>query len=936
MPKSRMVHLSAILAAGAISLPLLASTTSAFATTSESTTTSLTFSTSVVYGAAEASETFSATVTGVSGDGYPEGTVAFNYGSTPTMMCSSSTPTATTSYTATYSCSLGASQLPAATYTDVDAVYIPGSPSSSDSADFTYTASTSATQSLTVSAEPESSSITLATVTSPITYGSEASESFSATVTGVSGDGYPEGTVVFNYGSTPTMMCSSSSTPTATTSYTATYSCSLGASQLPPSTYTDVDAVYTPGTPSSSNSNYSYSTSTSTPQSFTVSPASAQSTTTSLTLSLTSVTYGSEASETFSATVTGVSGDGYPEGTVAFNYGSTPTMMCSSSSSPTATTSYTATYSCSLGASQLPPSTYTDVDAVYTPGTTSSNLAYYAYTTSTSSPFQAFSVGSVSTTTSLSLSLTSVAYGSETSETFSGTVTGVSGDGYPEGTVAVYSSSYSSTPLCIATLLTGSGYSASYSCSLTADELAAGSYTGVSATYQPGTPSSNGSVTYTTSTSYPLQAFSVGAVNTTTVLGLSLTSVPYSSEASEIFTISVTGQIGDGYPEGTVAVYDSTAQLCSATLTYVNNYVASATCSLTAYELTAGAYDDVFATYTPGIPSSNLGYTYTTSTSYPVQAFSVGAVTTTTGLGLSLTSVPYSSETSEIFTVSVTGLSGDGYPEGTVEVYNSTTELCIATLAYVSTYSSSASCSLTATRLAPAAYTDVFATYTPGIPSSNLGYGYTTSTSYPVRAFSVIGYTTETTTTRLELSAAQVTYGDEQAEHLSVSVLPQHSGTAPTGTVTISGTNCQITLSAGKGSCKLPPAYLNTGNHHMVATYLGSSDFRHSASATQTVTIATETTTTSLKLSAVQVTYGDEQAEQLSVSVSPKYSGTTPTGTVTISGANCQITLSGGKGSCKLPPAYFSVGNHHVAATYVGSSDFRHSASATQTVVVVK
>ena len=78
-----------------------------------------------------------------------------------------------------------------------------------------------------------------------------------------------------------------------------------------------------------------------------------------------------------------------------------------------------------------------------------------------------------------------MAYGSETSETFSGTVTGVSGDGYPEGTVAVYSSSYSSTPLCIATLLTGSGYSASYSCSLTADELAAGSYTGVSATYRP-------------------------------------------------------------------------------------------------------------------------------------------------------------------------------------------------------------------------------------------------------------------------------------------------------------------------------------------------------------------------------------------------------------------------------------------------------------------
>ena len=219
------------------------------------------------------------------------------------------------------------------------------------------------------------------------------------------------------------------------------------------------------------------------------------------------------------------------------------------------------------------------------------------------------------------------------------------------------------------------------------------------------------------------------------------------------------------------------------------------------------------------------------------QAFSVGSVNTTTGLGLSLTSVAYGSEASETFTVSVTGQVGEGYPEGTVAVYNSTTELCIATLTFVSSYSSSATCSLAATQLAPASYSDVFATYTPGIPSSNLGYTYTTSTSYPVQAFSVIKYSTETTTTSLKLSAAQVTYGDEQVEQLSVSVSPQYAGTTPTGTVTISGANCQITLSSGKGSCTLPLAYFNVGNRKMVATYLGSSNFRHSASATQTIVI---------------------------------------------------------------------------------------------------
>jgi hypothetical protein len=158
----------------------------------------------------------------------------------------------------------------------------------------------------------------------------------------------------------------------------------------------------------------------------------------------------------------------------------------------------------------------------------------------------------------------------------------------------------------------------------------------------------------------------------------------------------------------------------------------------------------------------------------------------------------------------------------------------------------------------------------------------------------------------------------------------------PTGTVTISGANCQLTLSSGKGSCTLAATYFNAGNRQMVATYNGSSNFRRSASAKITLAVTTETTTTSLKLSAAQVTYGDEQAEQLSVSVSPQYAGTMPTGTVTISGANCQITLSSGKGSCTLPATYFNAGNRKMVATYLGSSNFRHSASAKVTIAVVK
>ena len=202
------------------------------------------------------------------------------------------------------------------------------------------------------------------------------------------------------------------------------------------------------------------------------------------------------------------------------------------------------------------------------------------------------------------------------------------------------------------------------------------------------------------------------------------------------------------------------------------------------------------------------------------QSFSVGSANTTTGLGLSSASVAYDSETSEIFTVTVTGQTGDGHPEGTVAVYNSTTKLCSATLIPVGGHSASVTCSLTAHELAGGSYSDVFATYSPGTPSSsNASYTYGTSSSTPVQSFSVgSANTTTSTTTSLELSAREVTYGDEQVEQLSVSVSPQHSGTTPTGTVTISGANCQITLSSGKGSCTLPVTYFNAGNRQMVAT----------------------------------------------------------------------------------------------------------------------
>jgi hypothetical protein len=98
-----------------------------------------------------------------------------------------------------------------------------------------------------------------------------------------------------------------------------------------------------------------------------------------------------------------------------------------------------------------------------------------------------------------------------------------------------------------------------------------------------------------------------------------------------------------------------------------------------------------------------------------------------------------------------------------------------------------------------------------------------------------------TSKTTLKLSSKKVTYGDEQVEHLSVSVTPQHSGTTPTGTVAIKAsatTLCVIKLKSAKGSCSLSAKKLKAGTYRLVATYGGSKSYQGSISAKETLTVA--------------------------------------------------------------------------------------------------
>ena len=950
----------------------------------EGTTTALTptIASSTTFGS-ETTETFAGTVTGASGEGNPEGTVTVYYGTpTQTQLCQS-TLTASGSDAATYSCSLTASQLSAGSYTNVVATYAPGTPSSSGT-NYTYTTSTSSpVQSFTVNAAAKGTVTALTpTIASSTTFGSETTETFAGTVTGASGEGNPEGTVTLYFG-TPTQTELCQSALTASGSDAATYSCSLTASQLATGTYSSVVAVYAPGTPSSSSTNYSYTTSTSTPaQSFTVNPATAtpESTTTALTPTIaSSTTYGSETTETFAGTVTGQSGDGNPEGTVTLYFG-TPTQTELCQNTLTASGSDAATFSCSLTASQLSAGSYTNVVAVY--GAGASSNASFSYTTSTSSPAQSFTVNAAAESTVTALTPTiasSTTYGSETTETFAGTVTGQSGDGNPQGTVTVYYGTPTQTQLCQSTLTASGSDAATYSCSLTASQLSAGSYTNVVAVYGAGA-SSNANYTYTTSTSTPVQSFTVSpaAEGTTTALTPTIaSSTTFGSETTETFAGTVTGASGEGNPEGTVTVYYGTptqTQLCQSTLTASGSDAATYSCSLTASQLSAGSYTNVVATYAPGTPSSSgTNYTYTTSTSSPVQSFTVNAAAKGTVTALTPTiasSTTFGSETTETFAGTVTGASGEGNPEGTVTLYFGTptqTELCQSALTASGSDAATYSCSLTASQLATGTYSSVVAVYAPGTPSSSsTNYSYTTSTSTPAQSFTVnpATATPESTTTALTPTiASSTTYGSETTETFAGTVTGQSGDGNPEGTVTLYfGTPtqtelCQNTLTASGSdaatfSCSLTASQLSAGSYTNVVAVYGAgassnASFSYTTSTSspaQSFTVHPESkgTTTVLNTVTSPITSGSETAETFNGTVTGASGDGYPEGTVAIYEGTtpvqlCSETLPTGGGdsagfSCSLTASQLGTGTYSsVDAVYTPGSTSSSSPNFTYT-----
>ena len=247
-----------------------------------------------------------------------------------------------------------------------------------------------------------------------------------------------------------------------------------------------------------------------------------------------------------------------------------------------------------------------------------------------------------------------------------------------------------------------------------------------------------------------------------------------------------------------------------------------------------------FAGWNDGTTTYGAGATYTLSSGGNAIVFTAQwtgiAEKTTTGLSLLKTSITYGAETAESFTATVTGQAGDGYPKGTVTIYNSSTTLCSAPLGETSSDSASASCSLTVTELSVGSYSDVFATYTPATSSSsNASFAYTTSGSTPAKSLSV---TKDTTVTTVFASPTSVIYGAEARAVFTATVKTHYGEAVSTGenvTVKVGSATCTLTVnSAGQGSCTIANAALRVGSYAVSASYGGDSKLSGSSGSAST------------------------------------------------------------------------------------------------------
>jgi len=315
-----------------------------------------------------------------------------------------------------------------------------------------------------------------------------------------------------------------------------------------------------------------------------------------------------------------------------------------------------------------------------------------------------------------------------------------------------------------------------------------------------------------------------------------------------------------------------------------------------------------------------------------------GTTATSTVLTLSAPIATYANETTEQFTVTVTG--SGGTPTGTVAVLAGPngTPVCTATLA-----AGQGSCAIP--------YSDWARSGTLQLTASYSGDG---TFSASVSDALTLTVAKDPTTATLSFSSTRLTYGNEQSEQVNGLVAPEYSlapqFAGPNGIMTFTGLNLVNGSTADADSygqevspvdefwfnlsaTRLPAGVTNVG-----LTYSGDLDYTPSAALAQSITVAKATSKTTLALPVSRARHGHEQVVRFSVRVAPQYLGV-PAGRAIIHAGRytaCVITLSSAGGSCALTATKLPTGSYRVTASYVGNTDFTASASATRLLTITR
>ncbi|HSG45183.1 MAG TPA: Ig-like domain repeat protein [Anaerolineales bacterium] len=353
--------------------------------------------------------------------------------------------------------------------------------------------------------------------------------------------------------------------------------------------------------------------------------------------------------------------------------------------------------------------------------------------------------------------------------------------------------------------------------------------------------------------------------------------LPDPSEIGEPVTVTVTVTGPTLIPTGAVAVTANDGTTCTVTLSG-----GTGSCDMTF--LTAGT-KSIIAAYTGDAdhnPSSSTSESHTVNKSATVTTI--------------ISHAPEPSEINESVAVTVTVTGGLTTPTGTVDITGADTN-CTATL----DASGTGSCNVV---FSSDGLKTIIATYSGDTDHATSN---KSALHNVIKDKQTVTYITSDNPDPSQAGQA-----------VNVSVTVAGLGTIPTGDVTVTtsdGQTCTISLSGGSGSCSV--TFTTVGAKTIFASYTSDDADHDGSSDSEPHSVDLPPTTTTIT---AHTPDPSNVGQAVAVTVTVTGGASTPTGTVSITGAGtiCTITLAGGTGSCNV--TFNSSGSKTISADYNGDS----------------